>query len=213
MGLNVNTVYEFVQFVSNKEFRGWINPDEFNLGAEIAQLTLYSELEAEFAITKKVSTDMRPFLGNASVAPAGGLVAYSAIDSQFRHPISSYKTSDYKPVWEKKESELPKILDSTIVNPTLDYPIVVYRDTDAHVFPTTLTDAITFVYLKSPNTPEWVDTGAGSRPVYDSGASTDFDFEAPMFIQIVARILPHVGMNLKEEQLAQYGIAFEQKGI
>jgi hypothetical protein len=212
MGLNIDKVYRFVQFVSNKEFRGWVNPDEFNLGAEIAQLTLYSEFEAEYAATKKIATDMRPFLGDNSVAPTAGAVLYSAIDSDFRHPISAYKTSDYKPVTEIKEADLPKTLDSTIIAPTEDYPGVAYRDLSATIFPPSLTDEITFVYLKKPTVPDWVDTGAGSRPIYDSGSSVDFDFEEPMFMQIASRILSHVGVNLKEEQLVQYGVAFQEKG-
>jgi hypothetical protein len=212
MGLNIDKVYRFVQFVSNKEFRGWISPNDFNIGAEIAQLTLYSELEAEFAATKKIATDMRPFVGDNSIAPTAGAVLYSAIDASFRHPISAYKTSDYKKVKEVKESELPGILDSQIVAPTTSYPIVVYRELSAVTFPASMTDAITFVYLKKPNTPTWGYITLLTRPYYNAGTSTDFDFEDPMFGQLAARILAHIGINLKDEQLAQYGMAFEQKG-
>lgn len=212
MGLNIDKVYRFVQFVANKEFRGWIAPNDFNIGSEIAQLTLYSELEAEFAATKKISTDMRPFLGNNSVAPVSGSVAYSSIDALFRHPVSAYKTTDYKKVNEVKESELPGILDSTIIAPTTNYPIVVYRESNANTFPSTMTDEITFVYLKKPNTPTWGYTTTGGRPLYAVGISTDFDFDDPMFMQLASRILLHVGINLKDDQVAQYGMAFEQKG-
>jgi hypothetical protein len=219
MGLNIDKVYRFVQFVSNKEFRGWVNPEEFNLGAEIAQLTLYSEMEAVFAATKKISTDMRPFVdtndGTITSDPTliAGLTPYTGVLSNFRHPISCRITDTRKPVKEVKESELNYRLDSSLIPPTESYPICVYRDNGIYTYPDTITGDITVTYLRKPTTPEWVDSGAGTRPIYHPSSSTDFDFDEPMFMQLAARILSHVGVNLKDEQLVQYGVAFEQKGV
>jgi hypothetical protein len=68
MALSVDKVFRFVQFVANKESRGWVAPDEFNIAAEIAQIAVYSRLEAMFLANKKVHNDMRPFLKSASAS-------------------------------------------------------------------------------------------------------------------------------------------------
>jgi hypothetical protein len=211
MALDIDKVFRFVQFVSNKEFRGWITPAHFNLAAELAQLTLYSEKEAEYAATKKLSVDMKPFLLKAAGTPSSGVVAISGALADFRFPISAYITATLKPVKEVDDSELPSILDSEILAPTSSYPIAVYYDTTISIYPADDV-SVTFAFLKKPTTPLWDYTVVSSRPVYASGTSVDFGFDEPMFLPIASRILSHVGMNLKDTELAQFGAAFEEKG-
>ena len=41
--MTVDEVYKFVQFMANKEQRGYINPSEFNMLAKRAQLDVSKE--------------------------------------------------------------------------------------------------------------------------------------------------------------------------
>ena len=74
--INVNELYEFVQFVSNKEQSGYVKPSEFNLAIDRAQMQLFMERynnpaeyqpgrpvpRVAYQQTQKISDDLRPFI-------------------------------------------------------------------------------------------------------------------------------------------------------
>jgi hypothetical protein len=205
MALNVDKVYRFVQFVANKESRGWISPAEFNIAAELAQIAVYSRLEAQFLLTKKIHSDMRPFLKYATITdntprsfPAG-----------FRQLLNARVVTTNVPVVELTQAELSDALNSQIVAPSATYPNCVVRDDGIQVYPATVTADVIIEYIsKITNAPEWIDTGAGARPIYDSVSSTDFTFDDILFLEISGFVLANVGMNIKDEVVSQYGLAF-----
>lgn len=210
MGLSIDKLYRFVQFVSNKQLRGWISPDEINLASEIAQLSLYSEKEAIFMVTKKIGADMKPFTKKSGdLTPSGGKVTYP---TDFRHFITLYDKATYKRYTEITQSELPDIMTSTIVTPTSTYPIVVARDDGAYIYPSNLNSTVIMEYLAKPTTvPTWGYTMSNGRPVHNSGADVDFVFDEVLFKEISNRVLQYVGLNLKDTELTQLATAFQQK--
>jgi len=206
MALNVDKVFRFVQFVSNKESRGWVSPAEFNIAAEVAQIVAYSKRETVFLQTKKILDDLRPFMKMSSaISPASGLCAYPA---DMRHFIVGYMDSDLTEIVEITQAELPNIMKSTIVAPSATYPFGVQRDDGFQIYPTSITADIRMEYLTSPTAPAWGYTTASGRPVYASGSSTDFGFDDILFFEIVTNILMHIGININSELVAQYGTAF-----
>jgi len=202
MALNVNKVFRFVQFVANKEHRGWISPSDFNLAAEIAQLTLYSEKESEYMQTKKVGAEMRPFVKKTS--SDAFTTGTKAFPSNYRHLIRAYNAITYKPLKEVNPAELADIMDSSIVAPTASYPIIVERSDSFYVYPTDYSSDVIIEYLESPTEPVWGYTITSNRPVYASGSSTDFGFGDGSFLEISSRILEHVGINLGNTEISQY---------
>jgi len=208
MGLNIDKAYRFIQFVASKESKGWISPSEYNLAAELSQLTLYSEKEAVFQATKKIGADMLPFSVKASVTPSAGKITFP---SGFRHLINVYDASTYRRYEELTQAEFPDAMKSGIVAPSSTYPAVVLRDDAIYIYPTNTTAASVVEYLKKPSTPVWAYTTVSSRPVYNSGASVNFDFDEILFLEIVMRMLPHVGINIKDTELAQYGMSFNKE--
>lgn len=208
MALNVDKVYRFVQFVSNKESRGWIDPDEFNIAAELAQIAVYSRLENYFLSNKRVHNDMRPFL---KLASASYNVSLHDFPANFRQFLSARDSSGNE-IIELTQAELSAALNSEIIAPTTSYPACVIRDDGIHVYPGSINTAIQVEYIAGISTPpQWVDTGAGSRPIYDSGNSDDFEFEDNLFLEIASNVLMHVGLNLNQDAVTQYGIAFNKQ--
>jgi hypothetical protein len=212
MALSVDKVFRFVQFVANKESRGWVAPEEFNIAAELAQIAVYSRLEAMFLANKKVHNDMRPFLKSASASFSVGVHAFPSDFRQFLGALDS----NGEEIVEWNQTEYTANKNSTIVAPSTDYPVCVVKDDGIHVYPASITTAITVEYiasLDSANPPEWGYTlvpPTTGRPVYSSGSSTDFEFEDGLFPEIAALVLANVGVNIKDELVAQYGLAFNQ---
>jgi len=209
MALSVDKVFQFVQFVANKESRGWVSPEEFNVTAELAQIAVYSRLEAMFLAHKKVHNDMRPFLKDESVSHGG---SFHAFPSNFRQLIGALDASGTE-IKEWTQAEYLSNKNSTIIAPTTSYPFCVVRDDGIYVYPDTITTNIVVEFiagLDSANPPEWAYTTVSGRPVYASGSSTDFEFEDNLFLEISSYILMNMGMNLNQEQVTQYGMAFNQ---
>ena len=210
MALNVDKVFRFVQFVSNKQSRGWISPEEFNIAAELSQIAVYSKLENAFLANKKIHSDMRPFLSNASNAIAAGVLAYPA---DFRQLLGARLLSDDTEIVELTQSEINIALKSTITAPTTSYPNCVLRNGDIRIYPASLTGSVYLEYISDLNAfgpPNWAYTVVSGRPVYDSGSSDDFGFAENLFLDISTLILANIGMNLKQEDVTQFGMAFNQ---
>ncbi|MHC4646511.1 MAG: hypothetical protein ACYTBJ_13505 [Planctomycetota bacterium] len=205
----MDKVYRFVQFVANKESRGWVSPEEFNVSAELAQIIAYSKREAVFLASKKILNDMRPFMKmSAAITPASGLCAYPA---DHRHFNAGWMDSDFQEIQELTQAELSAAMKSEIDPPTASYPAGVQRDTGLQLYPVSISADIRMEYIASPIAPEWAYTVVSGRPVYASGSSTDFGFDEILFLEIAMSILSNIGVNIGEENVAQYGMAFNQQ--
>jgi hypothetical protein len=216
MALSIDKVYRFVQFVANKESRGWISPEEFNVNAELAQIVAYSKREAVFLASKQILNDMRPFMKNsATLTPVAGIVAYPA---DMRHFISGWYVTGSLPINEYTQGEWKLAINSTIIAPTALYPGCVQRENGLEVSPATVN--VEMEYLASPVAPQWNYTvSASGRPVYSESAgvltptgSVDFGFDEILFLEIAMLILANCGVNLGMENVAQYGMAFNKQG-
>lgn len=216
--LGVDKVYRFVQFVANKESRGWISPEEFNIAAELSQLTAYMKREATFIASKKILNDLRPFIKiSPAITPATGLCAYPA---DLRHFTSGWMDADFTEITELTQGELAPAMNSTLEPPTASYPAGVQRDTGLQLYPVSISAAIRMEYIGSPVAPQWNYTvSASGRPVYSESAgvltpagSDDFGFDEVLFLEIAMLVLANVGVNLGQENVAQYGMAFNQQG-
>ena len=208
MALSVDKVFRFVQFVSNKESRGWVSPEEFNIAAELAQIAVYSRLESYFLSNKKILSDMRPFLKQSSLTMASAKYSFP---SDFRQLLSALSTAG-KEIKELTQAEYPAAANSAIIAPTTSHPALVMRDDGIYVYPTTYTDPITVEYIADlSTTPTWAYTTTSGRPVYDSGNSIDFEFEDNLFLEIAMNVLANVGMNIGKEDITQYGMLFNSE--
>lgn len=210
MGLSIDKTYKFIQFVANKQHRGWISPDEINLAAEIAQLSLYSEKEANFMITKKIGADMIPFKDRSGdLTPASGLITFP---EDYRHLIRLYNKSTFQGIIEVTQAELPDIMTSSIIAPSTAYPIVVERSDGLQIYPITYSSVCIAEYLAKPSTvPSWGYTISGGRPVHNPAGDVDFEFDEVLFKEISSRMLQYVGINLKDSEVAQFATMFQQK--
>jgi len=206
MALDIDKVYRFVQFVANKESRGWVSPEEINIAAELSQIAVYSRIENAFLSNKKIHSDMRPFLRDADVS--FGSTSHS-FPTAFRQLIRARVKSSGKKISELTQAEYDDAADSTIIPPETAYPACVVKYDGIYVYPDTISEPITVEFLAKLSTvPEWAYTLSSGRPVYDDVLSVDFEFDDNLFQEIATNVLMNVGMNLKDESVTQYGMAF-----
>ena len=256
MAININEVYKFVQFISNKEQSGFVKPSEFNIAVDRAQMQFFMERynnpaeyqpgrpipRVAYNQTQKVSDDLRQFITRATLPVDNtGLMSYPLDYLHFSSASSSYvdvefdrgtttedcpgcnkdtsvgttssnvvsKTVSIRPV---DDSELSNLLSSSIVQPTLGFPVLTFYQEGVQYHPISI-NTVDFVYLRKPITPIWAYTVVDNRPVYDAPNSIDLEWPTQVLNEIAIRVLSFIGINLRENDLAQYSEGKRQTGI
>ena len=207
--LSVDKVYRFAQFVANKESRGWVDPPEFNIAAELAQIAVYSRLENGFIANKKIHSDMRPFLQASSETIAAAVLPFP---TGFRQLLECRMVTGGYTVTELTQSEIAGALNSEIIAPSATYPACTVREDGIAMYGATTGDVIVEFIAGLTTAPLWDYTLTSNRPVYDASGSTQFEFEDNLFLEIAMLVLSNIGMNIGKKDVAQYGMAFNKQG-
>ena len=105
MAINIDEVYKFVQFISNKEQSGFVKPSEFNIAVDRAQMQFFMERynnpaeyqpgrpipRVAYNQTQKVSDDLREFITRVTLPiDANGLMSYPSDYLHFSSASSNY---------------------------------------------------------------------------------------------------------------------------
>ena len=221
--MTIDEIYKFVQFMANKEQRGFIKPSEFNMLAKRAQLDVLKER-----------------VGKAS--PSGSIIGYkeSAQLSDELYPVTVFETSltvsgdlftfpaDYLHFISLKYGfnsvemvslgELNSRRGSALVNPSGRYPVGVIEASGVRVYTDTIGESNTsndakLTYIKKPSDPNWAYTIVNNIEIYNSSDSTQITLSDSTHKEIANRILGYVGINLREADIIQLSTAsnVEQK--
>ena len=81
--ININKVYQRVLAFANKEQRGYITPQEFNIFAENAQLEIFEQYFYDLAQYNRVNTK------------AGNSYEYADIQDNIKEKISIFKARGF----------------------------------------------------------------------------------------------------------------------
>ncbi len=222
----VQSVYEAVKNLANKDQKGFITPAQFNSFAKIAQLNIYYELFREFVEGKKLrranvdghgafslversKNDLAVFAEKKDLSKSRD--GFSKPEDYVMFINCAVKNAAKTPVHIlTDESKINHLLNSTLSAPSSTFPVAIMSDT-IEVFPTTITK-VTLRYYREPALPVYqsktasLPNGATVELFQDSGSS---NFELPYQYEqeLVAEIAKMVGINIKDKDLyvgAQY---------
>ncbi len=219
----IDTVYQLVLYIANKEQRGDIPPAKFNLLAKTAQMQFISKRVGNVQIinergvpqigyqsTWRINEDLRPFVYGPVQIP---------INSQgnFNYPYGyiwpdAYHKNDFSPITRITADQYPFIKRSQIVPPTEDYPYVIFRNPYGFIDPYSI-NSFQMSYLKLPPDPIWGYTPVNDVPIFNEATSTDLSVDPMSYLEIALMILQNVGINLSADLVAQYAITKEQSSI
>ena len=225
--VNVDTVYQRVLAIANKEQRGYITPLEFNLLANQAQLEIFEDyfVQINQAITlpgnETVYADILTVLEEKlqifeDVDGAAAVAAYATAGSSTTNIIlpdyiyridlltinniqaERLNTKDYKRVFYQPLTE-----------PTLSRPIYYVRNNilrmndGEKINPNDKNVGI--FYMKKPSKVEWGYVVTNEQALYNANASTDFELHASEEITLVVKILGLVGIVIQKQDLMALG--------
>ena len=211
--ISVDTVYQRVLAILNKENRGYMTPQEFNLLANQAQLEVFEqyfydlnqfnrmgEITNEFAnIVKNIKEKINLFKTNATLTKSG---------DKFILPSNLYRLgtlyyNDYIEVEEVNENELLFINQSPLTRPDSTRPVYTRTGNSVAVYPSGITTDIKCSLIISPAKPNWSYVEVNNVPMYNATDSTDFDLHESDETTIVYKILSYAGLVIKQPEISQ----------
>ena len=211
--ISVDTVYQKVLAILNKENRGYMTPQEFNLLANQAQLEVFEqyfydlnqfnrmgEITNEFAnIVKNIKEKINLFKTNATLIKSG---------DKFVLPNNLYRLgtvyyNDYIEVEEVNENELLFLNQSPLTRPDSTRPLYIRTGNTIAVYPSGITTKIKCSLIISPAKPNWSYVEVNNVPMYNSTNSTDFSLHESDETTIVYKILSYAGLVIKQPEISQ----------
>ena len=230
--VNIDTVYQTVLAIANKEQRGYITPQEFNLFANQAQMGIFEQYfydENQFSKIPGNSTehsDMLDLLKEKISIFKRTLNVPIGSNGQGTLPIGVYRLGNihnsaygnYK-LEQIDESELQN-MENSIVAPTAQNPVFVTSGGASNTYSNIITvypigpiAAVKVTYVRRPATVNWGYSVIDEHALHDITASQDFELHASEETSLVMKILSLAGIAIKDTTLYQVGEATEVKKI
>jgi len=222
--INIDRVYQTVLAMADKEQRGYITPQEFNLLANQAQLEIFEQYfydknkvnrmpanETEYSDLEKILNEKIQIFDTGPV-----LLTYSG--GGFSYPSSSSTTTD---LWrlgtvlygmgglddivvqEIDRGELVTYGKSKLTEPTLSRPVYVRRNKRIMVYPAIITNNIAATYIRTPKQVSWGYFVMEGKALYDSNPNktTHFELHHSDQSELIYKILKLAGFTLQQDQL------------
>lgn len=238
MAISVNTVYQRVLGILNKEQRGYVTAQEFNLFANQAQQDLFEQYFYDINQFGRVPgnsteySDMITLLNekinifetiaaptrNAGyfIAPTGlyrlGTVVYKNTTT------NSFGTSSTEQIEAERinANEFLYINSSPLTKPTNTRPVFTSNMSGIKVYGNSEIDSVALVdyqYIKKPATVNWAYQIVFNEPLYDANNSVDFELHPADEADLVIKILELAGILIKDLNLYQVMNQEEQETI
>tara|TARA_R100000030_G_scaffold30157_1_gene22162 strand:- start:812 stop:1510 length:699 start_codon:yes stop_codon:yes gene_type:complete len=227
MAINVNTVYQTVLSILNKESRGFLTPDEFKrIGAQV-QLDILDRNFHDYnrAVIKQNAGRFVEDYGNIPEKLEQKIdVFYKANDLTLSNgkvtiPADLYKTINIsitnKTIQLEKvdKKSLSYLLSSPLTKPTTSFPVYYQTDTEIITNPS-LTGSISIEYIKVPSDPVWNSTADSNGALtYNSSGSTDFALHESDRVELIIGILKYAGLVISDPTVVQAAGGEESKTI
>jgi len=219
MSVSVDTVYQRVLAILNKEQRGYVTPQEFNLFANQAQMDIFEQYFYDINQFGRMHgndteySDMLNILNEKiNLFETNGSMTYSnnywtAPANLYRMGTIIYNSTEVERV---NNNEYLYISSSPLAKPTNDRPIYVASTDGYKVYGAAeLTTGVTCNYIKRPATVVWAYTTVAGQALYNSANSTDFELHDSEEPELVYKILELAGIAIKDPSVYQIGNQME----
>jgi len=227
--VRIDTVYQRVLALANKEQRGYITPQEFNLYANQVQMDIFEEYfydidlynrapenTTEYSNRKDITDDKLAAFKKKENAPVSlGQGLFEVRDDVYK--LGTVKYQERYVVDEVQEDELIRINSSPLTIPNRTRPVYsrfannFTIDQVIQVYPTSITSQLTYNYTKKPSRVTWGYVVVNGNALYNSSTSVNFELHVSEESKLVYKILSLAGINLKDPNLYQMANAEEQK--
>tara|TARA_R100001440_G_scaffold1627_3_gene5243 strand:+ start:4594 stop:5304 length:711 start_codon:yes stop_codon:yes gene_type:complete len=219
MAISVDTVYQRVLAIANKEQRGYITPQEFNLLANQAQTEIFESyfydknqrerLEpdekeySETSISKLLERKLAPFTTVAAVIggttyPSHYQIGKIFLDNQECVKMDRNELKSYKFSARHQTISITNLSAVYIDSETNGHDIEVYKFDGSSAKEST---GVTCEVINAPAAVEWAYVVVNEKALYNASAATDFTLHISEENTLVNRILELAGIILNKPGL------------
>jgi len=232
MAIDINDVYEKVLAISNKEQRGYITPQEFNLFANNAQLEIFEQYfydlnqQARVPGNDTVYADADDMLEEKlqifeKTDAATSISSYTTIPGGF-YVLPSYiyriNKIEYNDGTTTVDCDMLKTKDfnncvngGPLTRPNNIRPIANIRNNELRVIggttfnPNTPITPTSIIYFKKPTKPQWGYYVVGQKALYDPSPTktTNFELHPSDENKLVYKILKYAGVSMRRDDLSK----------
>tara|TARA_R110001583_G_C5479462_1_gene393649 strand:- start:19 stop:729 length:711 start_codon:yes stop_codon:yes gene_type:complete len=231
MAVSIDTVYQKVLALANKEQRGYITPQEFNLFANQAQQEILeqyfydinqwsrqrgndTEYSDMLSIVQEKLSELEVRV--TSVGVTGGIYDYRTnINDLYKlgsvhttHPTNSQKIE----IEQVNNNEWYNMQSAPLTRPTLARPVYVNRQDGLNIYPDTI-GSVDISYIRQPVRVQWAYVVVNDKALYNDNISVDFDLHASEESELVHRILAFSGIAIKKPELTQAAMGLESAKV
>ena len=228
--ISIQSVYESVKDLANKDQKGFVTPEIFNSFAKIAQLNIYYEMFSDLpegnkarrmnvdpsrnlSIVNRAKGDLSTFIEKATLI--NDEVTGNFVKPNDFHSVIS--VVDITTVTAPSngaichllydEDKIQHILNSTLSAPSTEFPVALISS-DIEVFHKTSIKKIQLSYYRSPITPSYQVFLSGSNSkveLFNPSASQDFELPYHYEQDLVYEIAKMIGVNIRDQQVEVFG--------
>ena len=233
--INVDRIYQRVLALANKEQRGYVTPQEFNLLANQAQMDIFEQYFYDLSqfrrvpgndtvhadmvdiLQEKIST----FERTASVARSTtsditpAIYNLNTLGNLYRvTTIRTTSTTGNIIVENVSRQEARRLQLSMLTSPTQNRPIYFVGENLVSLIGDE-PDNIWVDYIRQPNVVNWTYVVVGEKALYNQGATDaqNFELHPSEETKLVVKILTLAGFTLKDQGLLQAASAEDSKSI
>jgi len=207
--ISVDAVYQLSYAIAAKQSQAFPSPADFNRYANLANTDLFNFYndEREKLLLKVNSgeqivmpTTLNDFITTGTLSSSTGVFN---MPGDYQYYLSLTSPSAQADCLKVDQSKLTNYLNSTVDNPTIDYPIFTENSDTFNIYPDSINSVI-ITYLKIPPAVLWAYTlNSSNRPVYDPNNSINFIWTDTEIYRITARILYYMGVSIRDTELEQ----------
>ena len=225
MAISIDDVYQKVLAIANKEQRGYVTPQEFNLFANKAQKEIFDSYfyDLKTSYHKPIKTDMT--YGDEMDILSEKLHSFKTSFSWTQDATTS--TADLPSdlyyidvilintteVVELSKKEILYTESNPLTKATSIRPVYVRGDSGATsnsitLYPALSSDATYYIhYYKKPSSPKWNYVVVKGKALYNANLSNNFDLHESEEELLVTRILQLAGISIEKMELYQVATA------
>lgn len=213
--MDSNTPYQIIKYAANKNQNGNIRPDDYNLiinqGQRDYMKFLIGEVQGyvpgrpvprvELGNSQRVMQSLAPFI-DAPATVAINANGVGAWPSDMEEVVAMYTTAMDRIRYVQQDSTWSYL--KSVIDPVATNPIYNIIDGEFQYYPITLGSA-KISYVKTPPDIVWAYTlDVNGRAVYDAGGSVAPIWTDTDMMEVIARALRLVGINLQSAVVSQY---------
>ncbi len=223
--ISINLVRNTVMSLLNKNNRGYIDPDSFNLFSNMAQMAIFEDyftdynaslnrqnkrlVNTEYAdLSKKTRENIDSFStystqSNFIYDSPNNLWNYTGTDLYRTIQISLTNAQGKKiDIEEVLKSEYNYLINSNMTAPTVIYPIYIMVGDSYRISPVVTTGYYPeLLYLRTPKQPKWTYVvNFQGNPVYNASDPNlqDFEIGSYDFYILIIKIMQYCGVEIRE---------------